>query len=159
MIYLHFHGYFLLQLTCSWKFHGTNSSPFCFGHLSNSQHAAGAQKIYSLVCFSLFQMRSWHFSFFVCKWAEHLPRDQTNTQNEPSLRLDIAVLMVTDLCCWVGVKGNVFDEREEEKEAEGEADFEVSELRANVVKTNLEQCAWGPCPSTTAKLFHLNIPF
>ena len=51
------------------------------------------------------------------------------------------MLMVTDLCCWVDVKGNVFDEREEEKEAEGEADFEVSELRANVVKKNLEHCA------------------
>ena len=51
------------------------------------------------------------------------------------------MLMVTELCCWVGVKGNVFDEREEEKEAEGEADFEVSELRANVVKKNIGQCA------------------
>ena len=80
-------------------------------------------------------------SLFVSESSEHLPRDQTNTQNAPSLRLDIAVLMVTELCCWVGVKGNVFDEREEEKEAECEADFEVSELRANVVKKNLEQCA------------------
>ena len=51
------------------------------------------------------------------------------------------MLMVTDLCCCVGVKENVFDEREEEKEAEGEADFEVSELRANVVKKNIGQCA------------------
>ena len=51
------------------------------------------------------------------------------------------MVIITDLCCWVGVKENVFDEREEEKEAEGEADSEVSELRANVVKKNLEQCA------------------
>ena len=72
-------------------------------------------------------------SLFVSELST-FPRDQTNTQNKPSLRLDIAVLMVTDLFCWVGV-------REEEKEAEGEADFEVSELRANVVKKNLEQCA------------------
>jgi len=33
-----------------------------------------------------------------------------------------------------GVREDLFAESEEEKEAEGEADFEVSELRANVVK-------------------------
>ena len=37
----------------------------------------------------------------------------------------ISMVTYAYLCCWVGVEENVFDESEEEKEAEGEADFEV----------------------------------